>query len=263
MNENTPLDIFNCSEEEENIFVNPAEPTFEELQYSVRKHGAEATASNLEDITTPRAPLNESTEEDKPSPKSPVPLPAQAVALSAIDKVVKAKLAEVRQDITDEMIEAFYEDGSDRKRAMLGGVNIGTVTLRNSKPGYKIVDKQAFEDYLRATPGACNREATCLNATEAYEMCLQAFMSQRVLKPSEFESKFIVVYKPTAAFEKLLENVDDVVVNSATGEVVPGIEPKPSEIIGVTIKPDKVKNVWRTLSLYSKKDIGNLLGAGD
>lgn len=213
------------------------EPTFQELKDRLKHESVDAV---LTDITEKKE------ERIKMSPLE------QATLLTSMQKAVKAKLDEVRADIDEEMVKQYVEDGTDRKSLKLGNVKVGTISIRMSKAGYQVTDREIFENYLLGA-GYANKR---------YE--IKPFCQAEVKKTLEdngidWHKYFDLHIEPTEALEKDLSIVGDCVVNTKTGEVVDGVAPMPERPIGTTIRGCKPEEVLPIALSMPRESINNLL----
>ena len=213
------------------------EPTFQELKEKLKHESVDTV-------------LNEITEKQEENRKM-TPL-EQATLLTAMQKAVKTRLDDVRADVDEEMIKQYQADGTDRKSLKLGNNKVGTISIRMSKAGYQITDREIFENYLLGAGYSSKR----------YE--IKSFCQAEVKKILEdngidWHRYFDLHIEPTEALEKDLSIVGDCVVNTKTGEVVDGVEPMPERPIGTTIRGCKPEEVLPIALSMPAESINNLL----
>lgn len=213
------------------------EPTFEDLKEKLKHESVDSV-------------LNEITEKKEENRKM-TPL-EQATLLTSMQKAVKVKLDEVRADIDEEMIKQYVEDGTDRKSLKLGNVKVGTISIRMSKAGYQVTDREIFENYLLGAGYANKRYEIKPNASAEVKKILED-------NGIDWHKYFDLHIEPTEALEKDLSIVGDCVVNTKTGEVVDGVAPMPERPIGTTIRGCKPEEVLPIALSMPRESISNLL----
>lgn len=150
----------------------------------------------------------------------------EAAILTAIQKAIKTRLDECRTKADANLEEAYLADGIDRIRVHIGGAEVGTFSLRFSKDGYTVTDKAAFDDFLLLNGMGHEKKSI---KPEYMQMAVD-------LVEKDHPEAIQVDVSIDKDCEKLIRNIDDVCVVGDTTEVIPGIKPKPSEVIGTTLK---------------------------
>lgn len=103
----------------------------------------------------------------------------QLAALTALQKMVKARLDEVRAEADDAMHDAYVDDGVTKKALKIGGAKVGDYIVVLTKDGWEIEDTEAFNDFAltygfasirqEIAPG-CMAQAVSLIAEAAPEL---------------------------------------------------------------------------------------------
>lgn len=164
----------------------------------------------------------------------------RAAVLTALQKAVKQALDKVRGEADAELVDLYDESGADRVKVRLGDEQIATFSVTFDKPGYVVVDKEAFEAFLlrngMATEACGIREAYIDEAVKLMQRkCPEAIETTVRMRPG---------------FEDLIVNKGGTVVVEGTGEVVPGVEPVPGKVKGTRLTgcdPEKVLPVLQQL----------------
>ena len=232
--------------------------TIEELQKRLNEKGINDVAREL---------AIEGEDDKKPAEQ---PTPPQiddatkVVALTALQKAIKDHLTELRDTVEDDMRAGYAFNGADRRTAKLSGLNIGTISLVKSKDTYYVMDSKAFNEYVvNAGLGTVKMNFNQAYATQLYHRLIEVADGNKDFKREDFEHMFESEVVLSKEFEKRLAYMDDVCMDTETGEVIPGIEPHPSYVKGIRVLTDKAPKIWRLLTLKSKDEIGKLLGAGE
>ena len=189
----------------------------------------------------------------------------QVVALTAMQKGIKDRITELRESITGEMVEQYFDnDGADRRIARIGDAKVGSVSLRRSTDKYEITDVDKFEQYLKNNNYA--EVAPTIQPYKVYELLekLKSVVKQnRPLHTGDFECFFDEEIKPTKQFETIVRPLVNDCMDKLTGEIIPGIKPKKEEIIGITVKTEKPVDVVNALVSGCDNPLQNLLGDGE
>ena len=218
------------------------EVTLDELKEKLSKQSVEQTQSDLErdsSLTTTQ----------------------KVVALTALQKAVKAKLDDLRHDLTEEMVDQYWTDESDRRVARVGSSKIGTVALRRSTQQYTVTDYLAFEEYLKANNYATVEMCVYENFQKSlFDILLEVVENGNPLKVDDFAFAFYEKVTPTKQFELIVRPVVDVCINKVTGETIAGIKPKREEIVGITVKTEKPLDVISALVTNRSDPLQKMLG---
>lgn len=160
----------------------------------------------------------------------------QLVALSSLQKAVKEKIDTLRQEVEVDMLLDYRKTGSDRRAVKIGNEKVGTVSLRKSKKPYKVVDREAFYDYLLENDLA-EKWHTLLQGYEqkVYELLERAANGEDIAD-EHFRNYFLMEIKPVDKFDTSFKVIGDLVINSETGEAVAGVEPCDDEVAGIMVK---------------------------
>lgn len=176
----------------------------------------------------------------------------KVAAQKAVTDALKKAAGEAR-DEADEALKNLYDAcGSDRIKIEIDGQEVGTLSMRFSTEGYQVDDPEAFEGFCAA------------NGLGRFKRYIEpAYMQQAVDELSKTWPEGIGrKFELDPASEKLFTRLGDTFVVEGTGEVVPGISPKPRQPIGTTLrgcKPDKVL----PLLAKSPEALGQLMLEGE
>lgn len=129
--------------------------------------------------------------------------------LCALDKVIKPKLDDAKQDAKYQLMESFEAAGADRKAILVDGTKVGDVGMSYStaKPVPKIGYESDFLDYLES-----------LGLTER---------------------------TPVKGWEKQFSRAGNSVIHTNSGEIADCMEWEPSRVKSAAVrgcKPDDVLN---------------------
>lgn len=146
--------------------------------------------------------------------------------LTALQKQVKKELDRTRAEVERGLSDGFAESGADRARLMLDGTEVGTVSLKIDRTGWRVTDQEAFDAFLVDNGGArvvfklkpqCEDEAVRL---------------LRPLYPEMFDERI----EPREEFTRTFRRVGDVIAVADTDVAVPGIEPAPPAVAGIMVR---------------------------
>lgn len=164
----------------------------------------------------------------------------KTAVLTAIQKLVKAELDGCRAD-ADADIKALYEaTGADRMKVKVGDVEVGTLTLSFSKEAYEVTDAHAFQDFMLA-------QGLASVSKEIRPEYMHSVIQHVEEEAPEAIREDVTLSKDV---QKLFRRVRDSFMLEGTEEVIPGIRPKPPEVIGTRMtgcKPDVVMPALQTL----------------
>lgn len=164
----------------------------------------------------------------------------ESAVLTAIEKMVKARLGERRQDADAAMVELYESTGADRMKIKLGDDEIGTLTLTFSKDAYEVTDAEAFHDFMLA------QGLASINKEIRPEFMLEAIKRIEDETPGAIRET-VVVSKDAS---KLMKRAGDSFVLEGTEAIIPGIAPKPPEIKDTRLtgcEPEKVVSAMSAL----------------
>lgn len=172
----------------------------------------------------------------------------RVAAQKAVTDALKKASKEDREAADAELSRLYEESGSDRVKVAIDGQEVGTLSMRFSAEGYQVDDADAFEGFCVA------------NGLGRYRKSIDpAYMQQAV---EELETRWpdgiVRTFEPDAGLDRLLQRLGDSFVVAGTGEVVPGISPKPKEPIGTTLRGCKPETVLPLLA-GSPEALGQLM----
>ena len=159
--------------------------------------------------------------------------PAQQLAvLTAVQKMVKAKLDELRDQVNEQMIDRFEEDGIDRQRLVLDGEEVGKISLKVKDEGWEVTDQDEFFNWLF--------DNGQLNETHTVKKGCEEEVFQRL---SAYPWLFDLHEEPKKEFTRTFEKLGDSVIVSGTDVIVPGVAPCKAKAAGIMVtgcKPQQV-----------------------
>lgn len=71
----------------------------------------------------------------------------QLAVLTALQKMVKGRLDEVRREADDDLLDAYDEDGVTKRALKIGGVKVGDHIVVMTTGTWEIEDSAAFEEF--------------------------------------------------------------------------------------------------------------------
>lgn len=133
--------------------------------------------------------------------------------LTALQKMVKERLDEVRAEADAELLAAYEDDGVTKKALRLGGVKVGDFVVVMNSGSWAVEDEEAFEDFALSY-GFAEEERGVLpewraRALEVLERELPEAISRTV--------------KVSPKWQGLVRNVGGVPVYLDSGLEVPGL----------------------------------------
>lgn len=156
----------------------------------------------------------------------------QLAVLTAVQKMVKAKLDELREQVDEQMRDRFEEDGIDRQRLVLDGEEVGKVSLKVADEGWEVTDRDEFFNWLF--------DNGQLDETHTVKKGCEEEVFQRL---SSYPWLFDLHEEPKKDFTRTFEKLGDSVIVSGTDVIVPGVAPckaKPKGIMVTGCKPQQV-----------------------
>ena len=156
----------------------------------------------------------------------------QLGVLTALQKMVKAKADQLREQVYDDMADAYsLGDGGD-KYVVLDGEQVGKVTLKVDKTGWEVTDPIEFEAFM-VDNGQMEERWTLK----------PEYMVEAMARLKDYPWMLDCEMKPKDDFTKLFERCGDSVEVAGTNAIVPGVAPckaKPKGIMVTGCKPQQV-----------------------
>lgn len=160
----------------------------------------------------------------------------QLALLTAMDKVVKERIKQVRAEADESLMEAYEEDGFEKAALKLNGQKVGEHIVTFHKEGFEIVDEALFAEFA-LTYGM----ATVEKSIKPHMMAKAAeVVSEAVDAPEDYIDEK-VSFSPD--WELAMERVGDVVTYMDSGLVVPGVEYRPKRVKGTMVRGCKPEDV--------------------
>lgn len=157
----------------------------------------------------------------------------QLGVLTALQKMVKDKIDELRGEIYEEMSTGYKKgEGTERKGVVLDGDEVGKVTLRVDKTGWEVTDPIEFEAFMNDN-----------GQMEERWTLKPEYTVDAMARLKEYPWMFDCELKPREEFTKLFEKCGDAVIVAGTDAVVPGVAPCKAKPMGITVtgcKPQQV-----------------------
>ena len=158
--------------------------------------------------------------------------------LVAMDKAVKEAMRDVRRDADDDLLEAFEEDGYEKKAVKLNGQKVGEHIVTFKSEGYEITDRAAFEEFALDYGMATQRRYISPEFMESAIAALE----------NEFDAETLdgVIVTETVIspdWEKAMERVGDAVCYMDSNLIVPGVEFRPKTVKGTMVRGCKPEDV--------------------
>lgn len=176
----------------------------------------------------------------------------QVAVLTALQKAVKAKLDEVRDEADSCLLAAYEEDGVVKKALKVGGVKVGDYIVVLTTDDWAVTDASAFEEFALAY-GFASVESVIRPE------CMAAAV--KLLREAEPELLCEEV-KLSPEWRKLLTNAGGIVTFLDSGEVVPGVVALPPRVKCTQVRGCKPEDVLPRLRALGGVD-ALLLGDGD
>lgn len=156
----------------------------------------------------------------------------QLGVLTALQKMVKSKLDEVRAEVGEDMADGYLKGDGGDKYVVLDGEQVGKVTLKVDKAGWEVTDPVEFEAFMNDNGQMVER----WSLRPEYALEAKALLEDR---PWMFRCEM----EPRKDFTKLFERCGDSIIVAGTDAVVPGVAPckaKPEGIMVTGCKPQQV-----------------------
>lgn len=172
--------------------------------------------------------------------------------LTAVEKGVKERIKEVREDADEEFRTLMESEGVDRCALMAAGANVGTMTAAYEKEGFEIDDRAAFEEWA-----LCNGLASVKRSISPLYMEAALNIVARELPEAIREDTVLA-----DDWEKAMDTVGDAVVAYGTTSVVPGVAFRPKAYKGTIVRGCKPEDVLPLLRQLPGGMDALLLGGG-
>ena len=174
----------------------------------------------------------------------------QLGVLTALQKMVKARADELRERVSADMAEGYMAGDGRDKYVVLDGEQVGKVTLKVDKKGWRVTDPEAFEAFLYENGQLKER----WSLKPEYTMEAMSLLSDR---PWMFQCET----KPRESFTKLFERCGDCIAIENTDAIVPGVEPCRAKPAGIMVTGCDPKDVAPIVARIGGLD-AMLLGDG-
>lgn len=173
--------------------------------------------------------------------------------LTAMQKAIKEQIDTTREAVDYEMLSAYMLDGTDRKTLRIGKTPVGTISVKKSKNNYWVGDRHAFNTYIK--------ENECGKWRYEVDVYQSEPLRQKLIEAGiEWEQYFKLEAEPNKDFTKRLTPSEDCMVDTETGEIVPGIHPKEDTTYGTIVRECKPEVVLPlVISMPDNAVINNLL----
>ena len=157
----------------------------------------------------------------------------QLALLTALQKVVKSRLDEVRAEADDDLLADFDEDGVTKKALKLGGIKVGDfiVVLNSSK--WAVEDAAAFGDFALTYGFATVRKSIRPEYMARALEVLSDELPDAVAEDVKLDPKW----------ENYIENVAGTPTFLDSGEAVPGIRYTGQTVKGTQVRGCKPEDV--------------------
>lgn len=150
--------------------------------------------------------------------------------LTSLSKVIKQRTDEVRSLIEQDFLS---DPSNDRKALLVGGKKVGTISRRQSKGDYYIIDQEAFDDFALTYGFArYNREIPPASMQEALD-----YLEEN--RPDLVTNAVVV----DSDWKDYMFAVDDAVTYMGSSEIVPGVDYDAPRDIGVMVRDCAWKKV--------------------
>ena len=157
----------------------------------------------------------------------------QVAVLTALQKMVKARLDEVRAEADEALLADFEEDGVTKKALKLGGIKVGDYIVVLNSGKWAVTDAEAFHEF-----------ALDYGFATIQRSIRPEYMNQAIdMMAEEYPEAVDESVKLDPKWENYVENVAGVPTFMDSGMTVPGIEYTGQTVKGTQVRGCKPEDV--------------------
>ena len=157
----------------------------------------------------------------------------QVAVLTALQKMVKARLDEVRAEADEALLADFAEDGVTKKALKLSGIKVGDYLVVLNSGKWAVTDTETFNDF-----------ALTYGFADVTRAIRPEYMNQAIeMMAKECPEAISESVKLDPKWENWVENVAGVPTFMDSGLTVPGIEYTGQTVKGTQVRGCKPEDV--------------------
>lgn len=177
--------------------------------------------------------------------------------LTALEKAVKDRMKDVRSEADADLMDAYDENGYEKKAVKLNGQKVGEHIVTFRKEGYEITDRAAFEEFALDYGLAEQRRYIAPDFMESAIKALEA-----AFEPEVLDGAIVTEIVLSGDWELAMERVGDAVCYMDSNMVVPGVAYRPKEVKGTMLRGCRPEDVVPIISALPG-GVESLLLGGD
>lgn len=162
----------------------------------------------------------------------------EMAVITAMEKALKRKKEEVREQLDGEFWRYFEDAGVEKMALNLGEVKVGEICITYASDAYIITDPETFNEFALDYGIATERKTI---APDMMDSCIKALES--VFEPDVLEQAIKTEIVPTGDWEKRMNHVGDTVTYMDSNMVVPGVEYMPKRPKNTVVRGCKPEDV--------------------
>ena len=173
----------------------------------------------------------------------------EMAVLTALQKIVKARLDEARAAADEALLAEYAEDGTTKKALKLGGIKVGDYIVVLNKGQWAVSDRAAFEDFALAYGFAEARQSIRPEYMAAVVGLVAREMPEAILEEVRLDPKW----------ESYVANVAGVATYLDSGMAVPGLEYTGQTVKGTQVRgcrPEDVAPILQSLGDVERMLLG-------
>lgn len=148
----------------------------------------------------------------------------QLAVLTALESAVTEKKKELREVIDDEMRNAYETTGSDRVSLRVNGEKVGSVSVIESKPGFRVDSMAELEEFALDYDLAHIERRIAPDMVDSVIAAMRNMFGNKVINEA-VEERVVM----NDGWEKRLRNVGGEAVLEDSGLIVPGVSYVPAQ----------------------------------
>ena len=176
----------------------------------------------------------------------------QVAVLTAIQKFVKERLDDLREEADEEIFDLYEKEGSEKVALILDGHKVGEYGINFTKEGYQVTDSASLLSFLEDYGLTFTRKKINENKLDELVLFLE----------DEAPEYLVEMTEPTPNWDKCIEYVGKKCMYLDSGIEIPGISYVDRKIKNTVVrgcKPEEVLPIARQLGGVDQL----LLGSGE
>lgn len=157
----------------------------------------------------------------------------QLAVLTALQKLVKERLDEVRSTADHELLESYEDDGTTKRALKVGGIKVGDHMVVLTSGTWTVTDREAFEDFALAYGFATARKSVRPECMHRAVCLLEDIDPSLLTQEVAVDAKWEALVTNSAGTPTLLDS----------GEIVPGLTLAPQRVKCTQVRGCKPRDI--------------------